>query len=108
MRNLARLLSAGLPTLAGCIQLGGGQSPLLVNVKGNADECRVTVARDIAQASNFTRVSQPQLVDIARHAKSRRAIVVSDLHAPYKCIGATIITLQQAGLKVDLAAWDGR
>jgi hypothetical protein len=30
------------------------------------------------------------------------------MNAEYKCIGAAIITMQQAGLQVDLAPWDSR
>jgi hypothetical protein len=30
------------------------------------------------------------------------------VNAQYKCIGAAIITLQQAGSRVDLAPWDSR
>jgi hypothetical protein len=81
----------------------------VVNVKNAGDECIVTVQRQhIAQDPDFVRVKQAQLLEIGRQAKSRRAIVVSDVKAQYKCIGAAITTLQQAGLAVDFAVWDSR
>jgi hypothetical protein len=80
---------------------------MVVNVKSEGDTCRVTfVPNSFVQPLNFTRVNQEQLLQMSRQAKSRRAIVVSDLSAQYKCIGAAIITLQQAGSSVDLAPWD--
>ena len=62
--------------------------------------CRVTV--------DGQRVTQKQLLDIARRSPGRRGIIVYAQNAPYKCIGAAIITLQEAGLhSVDAAAWTG-
>jgi hypothetical protein len=81
----------------------------VVNVKSDRDQCRVTVIRNpYVPPLAFTRVSQEQLLRIGRETKSRRAVVVSDVNAEYKCIGAAIITLQQAGLSVDYAPWDSR
>ena len=82
---------------------------MVINVKSDGDECRVTVVRNaFVQPLQFTRVNQAQLLQIAQQAKSRRGIVVSDVNAQYKCMGAVIITLQQARLSVDLAPWDSR
>lgn len=86
-----------------------GEPPLVVNVSANGAECRVAVARPSnTQPAVFAKVHQDQLLAIARSEKTRRAIVVSDLNAAYKCIGAAIITVQQAGKMVDLATWDSR
>jgi len=95
--------------LSGCVQNGDGDLPLVVNVRANGEECRVTVARPSSmQPPVFVTVHQQELLAIGRSERTRRAIVVSDLNAPYKCIGAAIITMQQAGKMVDLATWDGR
>ena len=110
MRKL--LLPAALLTqlvVAGCVQFRSSYPPIVVNVRTEANECRVTVARDPStRPLNFIRVNQAQLLQIGREAKSRRAIVISDVTAQYKCIGAAIITMQQAGLMVDFAVWDSR
>ena len=82
---------------------------MVVNVKSEGDQCRVTVVRNpYAQPLEFARVTQAQLLQFGRQTRSRRAIVVSDVNAQYKCVGAAIITLQEAGLLVDLAPWDSR
>ena len=106
MRSL--LLLAAL-TLSACVQLGYGDPPLVVNVRANGEECRVAVARpSTTQPPVFATVHQHELLDLARRERSRRAIVVFDLNAPYKCIGAAILTMQEAGKMVDLATWDSR
>ena len=51
-------------------------------------------------------VHQQQLLAMARFETTNRAIVVYDPNAPYKCIGAAIITMQQAGKIVDVVTWD--
>lgn len=95
--------------LAGCVQLSISDPPLVVNVKSNGDQCLVTVAPNaFTLPLVFSRVTQEQLLQLARQAKSRRGIVVSDVNAQYKCMGAAISTLQQAGLTVDFAPWDSR
>jgi biopolymer transport protein ExbD len=101
-------LTALLLIVGGCVQVGDTPSPLIVNVKADGDLCRVTAAIDISQAANFQRFTQHQLLEFARQANSRRAIIVSDQYVPYKCIGAVIITLQQAGKRVDVAVWSSR
>jgi hypothetical protein len=107
MRSLIFL--ATLTLSGGCVQLGDRDPPLVVNVRADGEECRVAVARPSStQPPLFATVHQQQLLYIARSEQTRRAIVVSDLNAPYKCIGAAIITMQQAGKMVDLATWDGR
>lgn len=61
----------------------------MVNVKNVGDEFMVTVQRNhVAQARDFVRVKQAPLLEIGHPAKGRRAIVVSDVNAQYKCIGA--------------------
>jgi hypothetical protein len=96
-------------TLSGCVQLGYRDPPLIVNIRANGEECRVSAARPSStQPPVFTTVHQPELLAMAVREKARRAIVVYDLNAPYKCLGAAIITMQQAGKMVDLAAWDSR
>jgi hypothetical protein len=86
--------------LSACIQFRPSEPPLVANVRAEGQECRVTVNRQ--------RVTQNQLLEIARRATHRHGIVVYEGNAPYKCIGAAIITMQQAGLQsVDLALWDG-
>jgi hypothetical protein len=101
-------LCTALLALGGCVQsMSGASSPIVVNVKSVADGCRVTVARDPSSYPlNFVRVDQAHLLQMGREAKGRRAIVAFDMNAEYKCIGAAIITMQQAGLRVDLAPWD--
>jgi hypothetical protein len=83
-----------------CVPFGTSALPLVANVAVERGQCRVTV--------NSQRVTQPQLLDLARKANTRRGIVVYAKDAPYKCLGAAIITMQQAGLQsVDVAMWDG-
>lgn len=106
MRSLILL---AVLTLGGCVKLGSREPPLVVNVRASAEECRVSVARpSTTQPPVLATVHQQELLAIARSETTRRAIVVYDLSAPYKCIGAAIITMQQAGKTVDLAAWDSR
>jgi hypothetical protein len=53
-------------------------------------------------------VTQKQLLNIARRAPGRHGIIVFALNTPYKCIGAAIITMQEAGLQsVEAAPWTG-
>jgi hypothetical protein len=104
---LAYCMITGFVVLGGCVQFGPQNPPLLVNVKSDGDNCRVTVQR-VAQTPEFVRVSQAQLLEIGRQTKALRAVVIYDMNAKYKCIGAAILTLQQAGLAVDPALWDSR
>lgn len=112
MRGLGSFasLTIGMTALGGCIQYGASDdTPLVVNVRSYGDECRTTVARNPgSQPLNFVSVSETQLSEIGRSAKGRRAILIYDLTAEYKCIGAAIGALQQAGLKVDSAPWESR
>ena len=108
LRTTAVALS-GAALLAACVEMKAIDPPIVVNVKSEGDQCRVSVLRNpFVQPLVFARVNQRQLLQIGRQAKSHRAIVVSDVNAQYKCIGAAIITLQQAGSRVDLAPWDSR
>jgi hypothetical protein len=108
LRLIIAILAAAI-ALPGCVQFGSNQPPLVVNVKSESESCRVTVEREpFAQPLDFIRVSQAQLLDIGRQTKARRAIVIYDVNVPYKCIGAAIVTLQEAGLTVDAAVWDSR
>jgi hypothetical protein len=103
------LALCGVAPLGGCIELNSNVPPLVVNVKSEGDQCRVTVVRNpFLEPLDFQRVDQAQLLQIARQTNGRRAIVVSDVSAQYKCIGAAIVTLQEAGLHVDVASWDSR
>jgi|tagenome__1003787_1003787.scaffolds.fasta_scaffold20988896_4 hypothetical protein len=111
MRNLGLIFAmlAGLVVLGGCVQFRPDNPPLVVNVKSDGDNCRVTVQREhFAQPAVFVRVNQGQLLEIGRQTKPRRAIVIFDVNAHYKCIGAAIVTLQEAGLAVESAMWDSR
>jgi hypothetical protein len=87
--------------LSSCAPFRSVQPPLVANVRAEGQGCRVTVDRQ--------RVTHRQLLDIARKATGRHGIVVYDKDAPYRCLGAAIITMQQAGLQsVDAAMWDER
>jgi hypothetical protein len=93
------IVLAGL-ALSSCVARGSGQAPLVANVAPEGDGCRVTVDEQ--------RVTQRQLLDIARRSPGRHGIVVFARNSPYKCIGAAIFTMQQAGLQsVDAASWNG-
>jgi len=86
--------------LSSCVPAVSGQPPLVANVSAEGETCRVTV--------DGRRVTQTQLLDIARRSPGRHGIIVYAQNAPYKCIGAAIITLQQAGLQsVDAVVWTG-
>src|SRR5579864_5844591 len=110
MRNLAiAALLTQVVVLGACVQVRSDDPPLVVNVKSAGDECRVTVQRaSFAQPFNFIRVNQAQLLQFGRETKSGRAILIYDLNAQYKCVGAAILTLQQAGLMVSPVVWDSR
>lgn len=104
----ASLLSI-LFLLGGCVQFSSSAPPLVVNVTSEGEACRVIVAADpYSHPLAYTQVHQDQLRQIGRYTKSRRAIVVYDLKAQYKCIGAAIVTAQQAGLVVDAVPWNSR
>ena len=95
--------------VGGCAQFSTSAPLLVVNVTSEGDACRVTVAADpYNHPLAFTQVHQEQLKQIGRNTKRRRAIVVYDVMAKYKCIGAAIVTAQQAGLVVDAVPWNGR
>ena len=103
------LLLCGVTALGGCVEIKSNVPPIVVNVKNEGDQCQVTVIRfPFTQPLDFQRVSQAQLLEVARQAKTRRAVLVSDVKAQYKCMGAALVTLQEAGLQVDLAVWDSR
>jgi len=100
MATARRIIPMAL-ALSACATLSPSQLPLVASVTAEGNGCRVTIDRQ--------QVTQKQLLEIARKATARRGIVVYDKNAPYKCIGAAVITMQQAGLRsVDLAKWDGR
>jgi hypothetical protein len=105
-----RIVFVSFLMLGGCVNVSSGQPPpMVLNVRSEGNECRVTVATGSNDLPpKFIRVDQPRLLQIARKGKSRRAIVVFDLDAQYKCIGASIITMQEAGLTVEVAGWDSR
>jgi hypothetical protein len=53
-------------------------------------------------------VTSNRLLELARTAKRRHAIVVFDKKAPYRCIGGVIINLQRARFAtIDAALWTG-
>lgn len=86
--------------LSGCVPAVTGQPPLVVNVNASGSECRVTVDR--------VRVTQKQLLEMAHASPKRHGIIIYANNVPYRCIGAAIITLQEAGVQsVDAAAWNG-
>jgi hypothetical protein len=100
MTNVRSIMPIFAIAVSACVPFATSEPPLVANVRAEGDGCRVTVNRQ--------RVTQEQLLAIARKATARRGIVVYDNHAPYKCLGAAIITMQQAGLQsVDAAMWDG-
>jgi hypothetical protein len=100
---------SGAASLGGCVDFKTNGPAIVVNVKSEGDECRVTVTRNpYVQPLSFIRVTQAQLLQVGRETRSRRAIVVADVNAQYKCMGAAIITLQEAGLLVDFAPWESR
>jgi len=76
------------------------QLPLVVNVTIVGDRCQTTV--------DGNEVTSSQLLELGRTAKRRRAIVVFDKKAPYRCIGRAMFDLQGAGLtNIDTALWTG-
>jgi hypothetical protein len=86
--------------LSSCIPTVSAQPPLVANVRAEGETCDVTV--------EGRRVTQKQLLDIARTSPGRHGIIVFAVDTPYKCIGTAIITLQEAGLhSVEVAAWNG-
>ena len=108
-RQAIILALCGAVPFSGCVEINSNVPPLVVNVKSEGDQCRVTVVRNpFLQPIDFQHVNQAKLLQTARQSKTRRAIVVSDGKATYKCIGAVIVTLQEAGLHVDVAPWDSR
>jgi hypothetical protein len=70
----------GFLALGACVRpMPVQSSPIVVNVKSLADECRVSVAPDpVSQALNFVRVDRAKLLQMGRQARSRRAIVAFD------------------------------
>jgi hypothetical protein len=64
-------------------------APLIVETASSSRDCRITV--------NHQRVTSQQLLQIASHGTHTWGIVRMERDAPYKCVGAVIITLQQAG-----------
>jgi hypothetical protein len=99
----------GAVLLGGCVSYTSSVPPVVINVTTEGEACRVTVAPDpFNHPLEFTQVHQDQLRQIASKTTSRRAVVIYDLKAQYKCIGSAIITAQQAGLVVDAVPWNGR
>lgn len=97
---LASLVVGGAAVLVACVSYREREPPLVVNVKGDGDGCHVSV--------DSRRVTIDDLLDVARNSGSRRAIVVYAKDTPYRCIGASIFTLQRGGVRsVDAAMWDG-
>ena len=64
-------------------------SPLIVQVAAHGTDCQVTVGHE--------RVNSQRLSQIALAGTHSWGIVEMERDAPYKCVGAAIITLQQAG-----------
>jgi hypothetical protein len=44
-------------------------------------------------------VTQDELLVAAHSWRGRTVRIVGDVHTPYKCIGGTIFTVQQAGVR---------
>ena len=100
-RSGRSLFLVGLTSLCGCVDVQPGTPALVVSVRTEANNCRATV--------DGKRVTTEELLGIARGDPRRRGIVLYDKDTPYKCVGATIITLQHAGLMfVEAAMWDDR
>ena len=93
MKNLAGLgvLLGASASLTGCAAAAPVAPALVVGIQREGEGCLITV--------DGQRVTSDQLMAIGRSSRSRRAVLVGDKYAPYKCIGATIITLQQAGFR---------
>ncbi len=107
--QMRSLLTAAVLALCGCASFNNSEPPLVVSVRARDDECRVAFARPSnVQPPKFMTVHQQQLLAVARSETTKRAVVVFDQTAPYKCTGAAILTLQQAGKIVDVVTWDAR
>lgn len=99
--SLLGVLAGGVTLTASCMHVPGESSLLVATVKRDGDRCRVSVEGE--------QLTSGQLESMARGAKKRRAIVIYDTDTPYKCVGATVYSLQRGGVAVvDLAMWDGR
>lgn len=64
-------------------------SPLIVEAAADGRDCHITVEHG--------RVTSQRLLQIASAGSHSWAIVRMERDAPYKCVGAVLITLQQAG-----------
>ena len=64
--------------------------PMVVTVQQVGNACYLKL--------NSAHVTFDVLLKSARRQRGRRAVVVFGKDAPYKCVGAAIITLQQAGV----------
>jgi len=67
-----------------------GQQLMTVTVERDGQGCRFTL--------NGAHVTSDVLLDSARKQRDRRAVIMYDKDAPYRCVGAAIITLQEAGV----------
>ena len=76
--------------LAACVHTQSYTEPLVVSVKRDREQCRVTV--------NGERMTSETLLELGRRAPNRRGIVLYNKETPYQCTGAAIVTLQRAGL----------
>ena len=103
--DMKRLLVLGaLASAATLIALAAparsSQLPFVVNVSIMGEGCWITVGGE--------EVTSNRLLQLARTAKRRRAIVVFDKKAPYRCIMGVIIDLQRARFAtIDAALWTG-
>lgn len=73
----------------------GGPQSLVVKIQQVNDACYVTL--------DGLNVTFDALKERAKRERHRPAVIVYDKDAPYKCIGAAIITLQEAGvMRIDV------
>ena len=64
-------------------------SPLVVEAAADGNSCHITV--------DHQQVTSQQLLQIASAGKHRWGLIRMKRDLPYKCVGAVIITLQEAG-----------
>ena len=84
------IILAILPALAGGTQPVGRPQELVVKFQHVGDGCFVTL--------DGVHLTFDALLEAARREHTRPAVIIFGGDLPYKCIGATVITLQEAGV----------
>jgi hypothetical protein len=92
-----RLIAVAL-ALVGCVGCAE-RPPLSVRAVGEGYACTVAV--------NGAAVSTDDQLRALARTTGKKALVETDRNTPYRCVGATIIRLQEVGFKVLAVTADG-